>query len=188
MRRVCLLLAVAALLVTAVPSGASTFVAMSQGELVGQADAVVKGRVVSQNSFWSESGRLIVTETQVEVESVLVGTAPSIVTVRTAGGQVGDVIVEAYGFPTFNDNERVILFLQGDEATPTSRVLGYQQGHFEIVTRLDGVTLAVPRVEDGARYLNTRGEMAREMVSMPLADFEAAILAEAARQGRAAEQ
>lgn len=174
----------AALLLAAVPATASTFLAVSPQQLVRQADAIVQGKVIQLDSFWSESGRLIVTEAIVAVEEVLVGQAPSTVAVRTAGGQVGDILVEAHGFPKFADGERVLLFLAFDAETGTHRVLGYQQGHFRIVTRLDGVTLAVPMVEGGARYLTASGELAPEPKSVELGSFKAAIRTFAERSER----
>ncbi len=60
----------------ALPASASTFVAMTPHELVAQADAVIQGRVADLRSFWSESGRIIVTEALIDVEEALVGDAP----------------------------------------------------------------------------------------------------------------
>jgi hypothetical protein len=154
-----------------VPATASTFLAMSDVELVTEAAAVVQGKVIKQRSLWDETGRVIVTETVVRVQSVLAGQAPRLVTVRTAGGQVGDFAVEAIGFPKFKDRENVLLFLS-DNGDSTSRVLGYQQGHFEVVKRLDGVKMAVPRTEDGASFLDRSGRLQPERSSMRLRDFK----------------
>lgn len=169
MRRILFALALVALV--AAPSMASTFLAMSDVELVTQADAVVQGRIISQRSSWDAAGGVIVTESAVRVQQVLVGRAPDVVTVRTAGGQVGDLAVDAVGFPKFNDRERVLLFLS-DNGDGTSRVLGYQQGHFEVVERLDGVKMAVPRTEDGASFLSRSGQLKPERPSMLLRDFK----------------
>lgn len=179
-------LTVAALvaLVAASPVVASTFVAMSPAELVTQADAVVQGKVVHLESFWTESGRLIVTEALVDVSDVLVGSAPGAVRVRTFGGQVGDFLVEATGFPRFDEGEEVILFLRRAPEDGSLRVLGYQQGHFRVVTRLDGVTLAVPMVEEGVRFLTRSGQLAPEARSMRLEEFKTGLRQLARRTGR----
>ncbi len=171
MRRISVALALCALALAAVPTTASTFLAMSDVELVTQADAVVQGRVVEQKSFWDETGRVIVTESVVRVQNVLVGEAPKFVTVRTAGGQVGDLAIEAVGFPAFNHRERVILFL-ADNQDGSSRVLGYQQGHFEVVKRKDGVRVVVPRTEDGATFVSRDGRLKAERQSIRLDDFK----------------
>ena len=56
------------LLLAAVPAAASTFLAMTQHELVAQSDAVVQGKVLKVSSFWSPSGRVIMSEALVQVE------------------------------------------------------------------------------------------------------------------------
>src|SRR5690349_8921102 len=94
-------LAVFALVLAAIPAGASTFVALTRGEMVAQSNAVVEGEVLKINSFWSPSGRLVVTEAMVRVTDTIVGEAPSVVIVKTFGGQVGGYNVEAHGFPRF---------------------------------------------------------------------------------------
>lgn len=166
---------VAVLFLAATPLAASTFLHMSPRELVAGADALVRGEVIELESFWSESGRVIVTEATIAVEAAILGQVPSIVTVRTFGGQVGDVRVEAHGFPRFEPGERVLLFLERHE-DDTLRVLGYQQGQFRVVTRLDGVTLAVPMVDEDARFLTRDGRVAPEPRSLEIGLFTDTVL------------
>lgn len=175
-------------LLAAAPAFASTFVAMSADELVSQTDAVVVGRVIERVSAWTESGRLIYTDNTVAVEEVVLGRAAAFVTVRTFGGQVGDVIVEAHGFPKFEDGERVLLFLTEDREVGAVRVLGYQQGQFRVVTRLDGVTLAVPMIDEGARLLDREGRPMPEPVSVRLDELKAQVLKKAGELGRLIEK
>lgn len=182
MRRILVALALVVLVLAAAPSTASTFLAMSDVELVTQAEAVVQGRVISQRSLWDQTGTVIVTESVVRVQSVLVGEAPRFVTVKTAGGEVGDFAVEAAGFPKFHDRENVILFLQAN-ADGTSRVLGYQQGHFEVVKRKDGVRMAVPRTEDGGEFITRSGKLMSERPSMLLSAFKRGVRRIAREQG-----
>jgi len=106
------------LLLLAVPAGGSTFLHMSRAELAAKASSVVLGNVLSVESFWTKSGRIIVTEAMVEVEDAVLGEAPSVVRVRTFGGTVNGYTVEAHGFPTFAKGERVLLFLEQDKADP----------------------------------------------------------------------
>ncbi len=168
----------------AVKAHSSTFIAMSQADLVRQADAVVQGEVIGLQSSWTPSGRIIVTDATIAVDEVLVGNTSSTLTVRTFGGKVGDYTVEAHGFPTFQMGERVILFVYLDPDDGTLRVLGYQQGHFRVVTRLDGVTLAVPMVEDGARFFTPGGTLTPEPQSVEIGSFKSAVRAAARRVGR----
>lgn len=183
MKRNFAVLAVA--LLAAAPLTASTFVAMTPNQLVAQADAVVVGQVVERASAWTDSGRLIYTDNVLRVDEVVLGDAPAFVTVRTFGGQVGDMMVEAHGFPHFESDERVLVFLKDEGDAGAVRVLGYQQGHFRVVTRLDGVTLAVPMVDEGVRLLDRAGRPVAEPQSVRLDTFKAQILDRAERLGRA---
>jgi hypothetical protein len=153
----CLVLA-AALALPAV-AGASTFLALSPEELVAESAAVVQGEVLQVNSFWHASGRVIVSEALVRVEEVVVGDAPSVVVLRSHGGEVGGFTVVAHGFPTFRVGERLLLFVES-EADGASEVTGYRQGQYRIVTDKAGVEIAVPTMERGVRLLDKRGAMA----------------------------
>src|SRR6476661_9937685 len=145
-------LGVAALvLVTVLPAGASTFIAMSHHELVAQSDAVVQGRVLKVSSFWSPSGRVIVSEALIQIEEKVRGNAPTVVKVRTFGGTVGGYTVEAHGFPKFAVNDHLLLFLQN--ANETAEVTGYRQGQWRIGNE-KGVQMAVPTVDGGATLLS----------------------------------
>lgn len=171
MRRI-LVAAVVAVILFASPGGASTFIALTDTELVGGAEAIIQGRVISLRSLRTTSGRLVVTEAVVRVREVIVGDAPARVTVRTIGGQIGNLRVEAPGFPQFRAGEHVILFLEPEPASGQMRVRGYQQGHFEVVRRLDGVRLAVPRIEEGTRLVTRDGRLLPEPQSTRLAAFK----------------
>lgn len=163
--------------------GASTFLAQTPGEMVAGSTDVVRGKVVDSISFWGESGKMIYTEHQVQVDETWVGDAAGIVTVRTPGGKVGDYTVEAHGFPRLEEGENVVLFLSPGERG-TMRIHGYQQGHFRVVTRRDGVTLAVPQVEEGARFFAPDGRLAPQAQSEVYDRFKAGVLARAAALGR----
>ena len=167
------------------PADASVFIAMTAEELIGQSDAVIQGDVVSQQSRWDEQGQLIVTDTTVRVSEVIVGEAPPVVTVRTIGGGVGRLLVEAPGFPQLDPGEAVLLFLKNDEAIQASRIVGYEQGHFEVVERRDGVVLAVPRIEDDAGFFTPSGQFVPAPPSTELSSFKKRVRAEAGRLGRA---
>ncbi|HEX5758918.1 MAG TPA: hypothetical protein VF121_06955 [Thermoanaerobaculia bacterium] len=169
-----LLLAIAA----AAPATASTFVAMSHEQLVAASAAVVQGRVIKTDSFWTPSGRLIVTEAMVQVEEVIVGAAPSVAVVRTAGGKVQGFTVEAHGFPQFEVGQRVVLFLQaGDPA----QVTGYRLGHYRIAADGRGNEVAVPTLERGVQLLTADGSPAPRPRVMRLDTLKDQVRAHAAR-------
>lgn len=175
---------IALTLVLALPAGASTFIEMTRDELVEQADAVVAGRVVEVNSFWNREGTAIMTEAVIEVEDSILGNAPSHVRVRTFGGQVGDYKIVAHGFPTFERNERLLLFLEPKQ-DGFHKVLGYGQGEFRIRADKNGREMAVPTWEaDTVRILKADGTPARVPRAVPLEAFKRQIRETADRVGR----
>lgn len=173
----------ALVLLAAVPAWASTFLAMTPRDLVTESDAVVMGEVLQVHSFWSPSGRMIVTEAIVRVEERIAGTAASVLVLRTAGGTVEGFTVEAHGFPTFEKGQRLLLFVsQGDPG----EVVGYRQGQYRIVRDAAGVETAVPMLEPGVRLLSRDGRPAPRPVPVRLQELKSQIRAEAVRVGRIA--
>ncbi len=170
MRRIAAAATVAVLLLAS-PGEASTFVALTSTQMVSGAESIIQGRVVSLESKRSDDGRLVVTDAVIRVRETLVGDAPEFVTVRTVGGRINDFLVEAPGFPSFEPRERVILFLEPGPGAEM-KVRGYQQGHFEVVRRNDGVRLAVPRIEEGVQLITRDGVVLPEPRSMPLGEFK----------------
>jgi hypothetical protein len=166
----------------AVPMGASTFLKMTQKELVRDSAAVVQGHVVKVSSFWDPTGRIVMSEALVRVEEKVFGEAPSVVIVRTFGGTVGNFTVEAHGFPKFQPNDHLLLFLEPEKDGAT-RVAGYQQGQFRVVQDKSGVMLAVPAF-DGANLLTKDGRAAAPAQAIRLDDLKASIRTEARRAGR----
>jgi hypothetical protein len=167
----------------AVPVGASTFLKMTPKELVRDSAAVVQGHVIKVSSFWDATGRIVVSEALVRVESKVFGDAPSVVVVRTFGGTVGNFTVEAEGFPKFRANDHLLLFLEPEQDGAT-RVAGYQQGQFRVVQDKSGVALAVPAFDGGATLLTKDGRTAGPAKTIRLDELKASIRNEARRAGR----
>jgi hypothetical protein len=175
---------IAMTLVLALPAGASTFLEMSREEMVEKAGAVVAGRVVEVSSFWNLQGTAILTEAVIEVEDSILGRTPSHVKVRTFGGEVGEHKIVAVGFPTFERNEKLLLFLE-PEQDGAHKVLGYLQGEFRIRTDSRGREIAVPTWEsDTVRVLKADGKPARAPRAVPFEDLKRQIRETADRVGR----
>lgn len=172
---VCIFALIAA---AALPASASVFVAMDRAELVAASQAVVVGRVLDVRSFWNDDATAILTEAVVQVDETVAGDSPRIVTVRTFGGTVGSLRIEAHGFPTFERGKRMLLFLDG--VGGTAEVVGYQQGQFRIVTRVsDGMDVAVPAVDAGATLVRMDGQRVERPRAMPLSALVESIRATA---------
>ncbi len=158
MKRIMMSIALVALLAS-VPVSASTFAAMSDEALVASSQAVIVGDVDQVYSFWNEDGTAVLTEAVIHVDRVIAGSAPSQVTVRTFGGQVGDYRLVADGFPTFQQGERTVLFLAAG-ADGTYKVAGYQLGQYRVRPGADGVAMAFPTLEHGVRLMFKDGTAA----------------------------
>ncbi|MGR8980773.1 MAG: hypothetical protein ACU84H_11885 [Gammaproteobacteria bacterium] len=184
MRNTFKLLTAAAFLLIAAPSSASTFLAMSEQDLVRKSQFVVKGTVTEVNSSWNKDGSIIITEAAVDVDERWMGAGPDKLTVQTFGGQVGDFIVEAHGFPEFVPGEQAILFLYKEPLDGSFRVLGYQQGQYRVVTRLDGVTLAVPMVDEDVPLFGPDGRPGAMPSSIEIDAFKKRIKDAAIKAGR----
>lgn len=165
------------------PLSASTFLSMSQEDLLRQSSAVVEGKVLRVDSFWNDTQQVIVSEALIQVDSTLVGKADSIVAVRTFGGEVDGFRVEAHGFPSFAVDDRVLVFLEPD-AKGVAKVTGYQQGLFRIVTDENGVDVAIPAVELETNIVTLDGQKASVPAAQTLAELAQSILDDAAALGR----
>ena len=163
---------------------ASTFLAMSQEELVAGSAAVVDAQVAQVKSFWNREHTAILTEALVRVDEVIVGEAPAYVKVRTFGGTVGRLHIEAHGFPTFTRGDRMLLFLYTEPADGSVRVQGYQLGEYRIETGADGAEIAKPLADAGMRLLSRDGKAVERPTTMPLHDLKASLRDIGERQGR----
>jgi hypothetical protein len=131
-----------------------------------ESDLVVRGRVASVVSRFSDDGLRIFTYAEVDVASTWRGESASRVTVLVPGGVVGDLGQRVDGAPTLSDGEEVVLFLHRAEAG-LFRVSGLAQGKLSV---RGGV--ARPELSH-LGFLGTRvREGERAVEAMPLADLE----------------
>ncbi len=159
-----LLVAVAAM---AIPTGASTFVALSDQQLVAQSDAIVVGEVLETFSYWNDAHSMIYTEAVFSVQRVVAGDAPALINVRTAGGVVGSYKVEADGFPTFRKGQRQLLFVHRTGSSDVVELTGYRQGQFFVQRTAEGREMAVPALGH-TRLLTRAGQLAPRPSTVPL--------------------
>ncbi|MCB0186964.1 MAG: matrixin family metalloprotease, partial [Caldilineaceae bacterium] len=101
-------------------------------QLVSQADAVVRGRVVSVASGWAPHQRLIESHATVAVSYSLLGQATTTITVTTPGGYLAD---EGLGMVSphtaaFTAGEEVLLFLR--QTTAQWQVINGAGGKFRL--------------------------------------------------------
>ena len=96
---------------------ATTVEAPEFKDLVGLADYVVRGVVVSVSSEWRQAkdGRsYIASQIEIEVSDVIRGTPPQKVVLELVGGRVGDDELTIEGAPKFQIGEEDIFFVRGN--------------------------------------------------------------------------
>lgn len=116
---------------------ASIILNLELPQLIGRADKIFLGRAISQNSHWTDDKRRIVTDVSFQVEKAIRGVkVGEVIVVRSQGGSVGGVGMLVAGSPTFEHEERAVLFTEnrgGDRF-----IIGMQQGAFRIFRHTDG--------------------------------------------------
>lgn len=170
-------------LTLAVPASASTFLAMSPGEMVAQSDAVVVGTVLKVESFRDASGRAVVTQAALRVDETVIGEAPTLVLVQTFGGTVDGYTVVAHGFPEFRLGDRLVVFLK-NQPDGIAQVVGYRLGQYRVVRNRLGEDIAVPTLESNVSLLTADGRTAERPRAMHLEVFKSQIRSEAGRLHR----
>jgi hypothetical protein len=155
MRIICFVLCAAAL--CAPSARATVLVPADFGELVRDARAIARGRVVAVEAQWMADHRTIETIVSLEVDAYLKGSFGSIVRFRVPGGVMGRFRNIIAGAPQFELDQRVVVFL-GTFGPRVPHLIGFNQGVFQVVP-----------AEGRAGWI-VRGERSRSPV--PLADFE----------------
>lgn len=131
------------------------FIHLDKNQLVNEADAIIKGRVFSQEVQKNFEG-FPVTDTTIQVQTVFKGEAGETVEVRVDGGETDDMILvldEDY-IPKFEMDEEVIVFLSSDRGDRPDKndfgyyVLGQSQGNFSLKN-----TLQHESIENDAKTL-----------------------------------
>jgi hypothetical protein len=99
------------------------------------ADLIITGKVVEQNSSWNENNTRIYTQATIRVEEYIKGgnNFGSII-VGYPGGEVGDVGEMYSHMPRFENNEDVLVFLKKDEKSTDYKVYNGEDGKINVIT------------------------------------------------------
>jgi hypothetical protein len=112
----------------------------SLADLSTRADRVVVAHLVRASSAWDATGRRILTTFEFEVEQEISGAGPAAFRIVQPGGAVGRWAQVAHGYPAFQPEEPVLLFLENRTASALdARVVGLSQGVFGLEARDAGV-------------------------------------------------
>jgi hypothetical protein len=126
----------------------STSIAVTFEELVQSATGVAVVTPVERRAT-RENGR-IVTYVEARVVSLLAGTLPGEIRVRTLGGAVDRMGEIVEGQASFSTEQPTLVFLQPSKSTPGAFVVVAQaQGQFPVVTGPDAKVRIVARADPG---------------------------------------
>src|SRR4051812_16857190 len=117
------------------PTGASTLLPLTLGDMVRDADAIIVGTVASANGRWLDGARrVIVTESRVDVDDPVLGSTGAAVTLTFWGGTIGDETQEIAGMPIPHAGERFVMFLRaGALSGQVAPTVGLFQGLLRVV-------------------------------------------------------
>jgi hypothetical protein len=134
-----------ALAISALPLQATQLQMLSVEEMGRSANAVVQGKVLSQQSYWNPDHTKILTEIMVSSDVTHKGTASGAVRIVQLGGTVDNVRVNVHGALQWTAGEEVLVFLESyrDGAFV---VTGLSQGKFNIVRDGDSGATYVSRM------------------------------------------
>ena len=103
------------------------------------ADLILTGKVIKQQSAWNQNKTRIITSTTIEAEEYLKGNAGrKFLVVNHPGGEVGGVGEIYTHMPTFKDNEEMLLFLKNDKKGNDYKVLYGEDGKIDIMNSASG--------------------------------------------------
>ncbi len=157
------------------PAAATTAVALTLQQLVGQSHRVLLGTPEATSSQWESIGgsRRIVSYTRLVVDEDVDGTGDGVCLVRTLGGAVGELGQIVHGEAQLRAGSHTLVFLRRGGGGALV-VTGRAQGHFPLRADARGVVRLRPSpslpeligAEDGAvkRLVNRTLDEARGLV------------------------
>lgn len=164
------LLAAAAWLLAlyAVPADASIVQALTLDELVEESEQILVGEVLLTESFVRSNGTLG-TWHRVRVERGLWGVPPEDreVIIETLGGHIGDLAMRVEGEPTFEEGERVILFVRGAGPYTMARPVGMSQGVMRVSDEQGEPMVSQNQKEMMLVRRNAQGRLEKSLGALP---------------------
>jgi len=132
--RLCLVVSVLAIILLSLPFSAADAIMTKATipQLTAGATAIARGHVVEVVSQWNEDQTTIFTYTTIVVTDWLKGTGPKAITIRTPGGEVGDIGLWVEDVPVFSNDQEVVAFVKPIPEVPFMQVHGQYQGKFTV--------------------------------------------------------
>ena len=112
----------------------TTMLRLNTEQLTKKSKEIIQGKVVKKQSEWNQDRTRINTMITIKVDRSIKGRlGKEEVVIRQPGGVVGDVGLKVTGFPDFQEDEEVLVFLRKGEKS-FRKVVGLTQGKFRIIT------------------------------------------------------
>ena len=129
-------LALAAMVVMAIPAGATTLIRHGLDRLTADNESVVHGRVMEIHSYWNDDHSFILTDVKFRPQQVLKGERPSgDVTLTVMGGTVGEISTVIVAGPDLVPGSDYVLFMNREDLPGAARrltVRDLSQGVFRV--------------------------------------------------------
>src|SRR2546429_4031139 len=81
-------------------------------DLVKKAHHIVSGKVRNSRTYWSDNGKLILTNYTIEVDETIKGRSPQTFELTTVGGKIGSRELHVSGMPSFEKGENIVVFTE----------------------------------------------------------------------------
>ena len=132
--RLCLVASALTIVLLSLPLSAANAIMTkaTMPQLTAGATAIARGHVVDVVSQWNDERTTIYTYTTIVVTDWLKGTGPKAITIRTPGGEVGDIGLWVEDVPMFFKDQEVVTFVKPIEEEPFMQVHGQYQGKFTV--------------------------------------------------------
>ncbi|HKS22796.1 MAG TPA: hypothetical protein VJZ76_08370 [Thermoanaerobaculia bacterium] len=166
--------AIALTVALAVPAAeASMATAAPFEEKVDNANSIIVGRCLKNESRWDPSGRWILTYSTFKVTNTLKGSAAQEVTLVVPGGSIGGVHQSSVGLPAFSEGSENVLFIRNSKVGPT--VLYFDQGAYDVKTNDRGEKVVEPVATDVVHIDAQRGVAVPGEGPRSLSEFKGAV-------------
>lgn len=151
---------------SALVADATTLLKKEAAQLVDESEAILVGTVVDLQSVATADASFAFTFVTIKVERLLKGsTGESELTLRLAGGDLGDEVIEVDGVPRFELGRRYLLFV-ADNGRAAVPLVGWVQGRLEMVRHpLSGEEIVVDHLGRAVAGLS-RGAWASSSLAM----------------------
>ena len=113
-----------------IPAWATTMKELTLEQIVEHSQAIVHGEVQDSTCRWNDGNSLIVTDTRIQVATMIKGTQEAVITVTQPGGTVGNIRMEVPGAHAYLPGSEVVLCLS--KLNGELQVVGLDQGRFDV--------------------------------------------------------